>query len=146
MTPNRIIASTLAAVVAISGIGSILIASHAPGAVQAVELSSERDGPPTTDFVDPAILRRDDDADDGIEAVDDDRDDPTGDGVTTAGDTASVDGQPSVASAASMSAATANVASAPSAPSAPSKASAPSAPSASAASASAASASADSGD
>ena len=93
LSTKQVAASALAAIVAISGIGSILIANHTPGDVQAVELSSEREGPPVNDAVDPAILRRNDAADDVLEAVDDDGDDPTGDGVT------SIPSDPSIASA-----------------------------------------------
>jgi len=89
MNRSKVFASTLAAIVALSGIGSILIANHAPQSVDAVELSSQRDGPPVADELDPAILRRDDAAQDGIETVDDDGDD-SNDGASDSAATDSV--------------------------------------------------------
>ena len=159
MNPKQLVAASLAAVVAISGIGSILIANHTPEDVNAVELTTDGEGRPDPDRLDPAILRRDDAADDGLEALDDDDADPTGDGVTSlasapsAVSAASAQSKASAASAVSKASAASavSVASAPSkasVASAPSKASVASAPSASVASASAdsASASADSDD
>ena len=41
MNNSKIAASTLAAVVAVSGIGGILVARHTPGNVEAVELPGD---------------------------------------------------------------------------------------------------------
>ena len=75
MDIKRITVSALAAVLAVSGIGSILIQSQ-PQPVDAVELSDDRE---------PAVRRPDDDAAPLI-AVDDDDAGPKGDGDRTAGD------------------------------------------------------------
>jgi hypothetical protein len=142
MTPRQITAATLAAVVALSGIGSILVASHTPESVDAVELSSGRQGPPDADLLDPAILRRNDDATDGLWALDDD------DGLSTA--SAASKASAASASSASVSAASRASASSDSADTkaAPTKTAAPkaSAPSASASVDSVSSASSDSDD
>ena len=78
MTIRRLTVSTLAALLAITGIGSILSLNQAPRQVDAIELSDEV----------PAI-RRDDDDGQGLDAVDDDDDaggDGTGDANTGDGD------------------------------------------------------------
>jgi hypothetical protein len=148
MTPRQITAATLAAVVALSGIGSILVASHTPESVDAVELSSGRQGPPDADLLDPAILRRNDDATDGLWALDDDDDDRSDDGLSTA--SAASKASAASASSASVSAASRASASSDSADTkaAPTKTAAPkaSAPSASASVDSVSSASSDSDD
>jgi hypothetical protein len=92
MTRDKIAASTLAAVVAVSGIGGILVARHTPGAVEAVELSGDGAPTPTTDPIEPAIRR---DEDDNVLEIQETPDpDPTGDGTDTNGvaDTATGDG------------------------------------------------------
>lgn len=105
---NKIIASTLAAVVAISGIGGILVANHTPTDVNAVELSTEpRQEPPARPVLDDDfVLRRDDDQPGNLEARDDDGDDSndTSNGITSA-DTSfdSVDSVSSIDSADSSS-------------------------------------------
>jgi hypothetical protein len=80
MELKRFAASALAAVFALSGIGSILVMQQQPRSVDAVELSPAD--------LDPAIRRDDDDAT-ALEVVHDDDsgdgDDATGDGGTAAG-------------------------------------------------------------
>jgi hypothetical protein len=72
MELKRLAVSTLAAVFAISGIGSILWMQHQPRTVDAVELIDDDQ---------PAVRRQDDDSP-VLEVVDDER----GDGDDTAGD------------------------------------------------------------
>ena len=74
MDLKRLTVSALAAVFALSGIGSILLINHQPRAVEAVELSD--------DDRDPGFRRQDDDGF-VLEVVDDD---DRGDGDDTAGD------------------------------------------------------------
>ena len=81
MDVKRLTVSALAAVFAISGIGSILWMNHQPGAVEAIELSDDERV--------PAIRRPDDDGS-VLEVVDDD--DDRGDGDDTAGDDGSSGG------------------------------------------------------
>jgi hypothetical protein len=73
MEMKRLAASTLAAIVAISGIGSILWMQHQPGAVDAVELTD----------TDERAIRRQDDEGPVLQVVDDDT---RGDGDSTKGD------------------------------------------------------------
>jgi hypothetical protein len=70
---KRLAVSALAAVFALSGIGSILVMNHQPSVVDAVDLTGEE----------PAIRRQDDDGR-ALEVVDDD--DVHGDGDATKGD------------------------------------------------------------
>jgi hypothetical protein len=80
MEMKRLAASTLAAIVAISGIGSILWMQHQPGAVDAVELTD----------TDERAIRSQDDEGPVLQVVDDDTrgdgDDTTGDDGTSGGD------------------------------------------------------------
>ncbi len=73
MDLKRLTASILAAALALSGIGSILVLNSQPESVQAIDLTE-----------DPAIRRNDDDGPPVLEAVDDD--DDLGDGDSTRGD------------------------------------------------------------
>jgi hypothetical protein len=73
MEMKKILAAAGAAVIALSGIASIVVLNQAPQTVDAVELQ------------DPAIRRADDDGP-TLDAVSDDDNDSTGDGDSTRGD------------------------------------------------------------
>ena len=78
MPHGRMLAgAALAAVLALSGLGSILLLPQQPGAVEAVDLTRQADDR------DPANRRDDDDV--RLEVAEDDSDEPTGDGDNTAG-------------------------------------------------------------
>ena len=87
MNLSKVAASTLAAVIAVSGAGAILVSQGTPEDVEAVELESGREpSQPEAPAADDLAIRRSDDDTGALDAQEDDDPAPTSDGDSTRGD------------------------------------------------------------